>query len=89
MFVKILRVDGSTEFFETENFIVSKPKDMNPIIVKLTVKDNRGKTVAKWKRPNARNYMRYYKPDPAPVVRENTNVNEVVSDNIIDKLAAL
>lgn len=78
MFVKIDRADGCTDLFETNEFMISKPKDMNPIIVKLTVKDNRGKTVAKWKRPNAKNYMRYYKPDPIPA--ESPKVEVPVAD---------
>lgn len=66
MEVKIIRADGCVEFFETPQFMISRPEDMSPHILTLTVKDNRGKTIAKWKRPNIKEYLKTYVPEPDP-----------------------
>lgn len=68
MEVKIKRVDGCVEFFETPQFLVVKPEDMSPVIIRLEVRDNRGKLLLKWKRPNAKEYIKNFKPEPIETI---------------------
>lgn len=50
MVIKIERADSSTEFFKSENYLISKPKDFHPIICKVSVYDN-GKKIKSVTRP--------------------------------------
>lgn len=67
MRVFIKRADGQREHFETAQFLMSKPEDMNPLIVEVTIYNERGRRIDHWKRPGAKEYMKNYKaPEPAP-----------------------
>lgn len=78
MEVKITRADGCVEFFDTPQFMISKPENMAPIIVALEVRNSSGKLLAKWKRPHAKEYIKNFKPEPietidTEAVREEAN----------------
>lgn len=65
MTVIIDRADGNREIFQTAQFMISQPKDMNPIICAIKVKLDNGKTVARWRRPFSAIYKKYvWKPEP-------------------------
>lgn len=61
---KVKLVDGSTEFFETANYVVSTPDKMHPAILEMTLYNSNGKKIAHWKRPHLKRYVKYeYKPE--------------------------
>lgn len=58
MTIKIKRVDGATEIFETGRFIIAPGKDTHPNIVEITVFSNSGKKLKHWGRRFQRRYMK-------------------------------
>lgn len=63
MIVKIKRVDGANEFFQTGSFVVSKAKDMHPAILEVEVMTDQGNRLKRWVRPFQAIYKKFkYKP---------------------------
>lgn len=61
--VKLKLVNGNIEMFETENYVVSKVKEMHPDILDVKVYTTSGKLIAHRRRWRQRFYKKYlYKP---------------------------
>lgn len=61
--VKLKLVNGNIEMFETENYVVSKVKEMHPDILDVKVYNASGKLIAHRRRWRQRFYKKYlYKP---------------------------
>ena len=67
MLVKIKRIDGATEFFESGSFVLSPLKDMRADILCAELFTTTGKRIARCRRPFQAFYKKFiYKPEPAP-----------------------
>ena len=67
MIVKIKRVDGAIECFETGNFVISTVKDMHSDILDAEILTNDGTRIARRRRLFQRFYKKFlYKPEPMP-----------------------
>ena len=65
MTIRLELVNGSTEMFETDKYVVSSIKDLHPDILKAEVYSDFGKKIASIKRPHQKRYIKYeYKPLP-------------------------
>ena len=63
MTVKLDLINGSTELFETNNFICARKSEMNPDILKVQVYDNSGHRLQKTERHFKWFYKKFlYKP---------------------------
>lgn len=71
MIVKIKRVDGCTEMFETSSFTVCKAKEMHPAILKVKVWSDSGLLLKFWRRPFPHFYSKFmYKPESVELKSE-------------------
>ena len=73
MTVKLKLVNGSTEIFKTENYMLSKVKDMHPDILDCKVYHESGKLLAHRRRRFQKFYIKFqYKPLPPEPPKEST-----------------
>ena len=73
MTVKLKLVNGHVEIFKTENYVVSKPKEMHPDILDCRVYTDNGKLLAHRRRRFQKFYIKYqYKPLPPQPPKEST-----------------
>ena len=64
MIIKVKRVDGATEMFKTDNYMLSTLKELHPAIIKAEVFTESGARVACLKRPFAFIYRHFiFKPE--------------------------
>lgn len=67
MRIKLILVDGTIQFIETQSFALSPVKTMRSEILEACVYADNGKLLAKQRRKNWKHYIKYeYKPEPAP-----------------------
>ena len=70
MTVIVKLVNGSTEIFNTENYVLSKTKDMHPDILDCKVYHDSGKLLAHCRRAFPKFYIKHiYKPLPPESTR--------------------